>query len=100
MSDLSPDAVREALASHDRLEAMVAERYPGYQPAEPAIVEAARLWLASRSAPTDQEVERAARAIQRDWSGLRDGEKLPIPELYTRLARAALLAAGQEGNDE
>lgn len=93
MSDVTPESVRDdiedALNYYDGDETMMPPAFQG-------LLEVARDWLASRSAPTDQEVERAAEIID---EMLLD-TPAPSWDEIKRTARAALLAARQEGTDE
>jgi len=91
MSDLSPDAVREDLKS---IGPLIAGGYGMVITEDSPVVKAARLWLASRSGPSDKEVERAAEVIyQGTYQGHRDRQAL------LDHVRAALVAARQGVDD-
>jgi len=97
MSDLSPDAVREVIDWWnwgDGLEVTARYDLDDFNAHFAPLFEAARLWLASRSGPSDKEVERAAEVIyQGTYQGHRDRQAL------LDHVRAALVAARQGVDD-
>ena len=93
MSDLSPDAVREAtnpdLIGFWKNEAHIPKEHFA------VLHEAARLWLASRSGPSDQEIERAMlKLVELAQDALK-----PTPIAVWRDRARAILVATRQGVD-
>lgn len=92
MSDLSPDAVREDLKS---IGPLIAGGYGMVITEDSPVVKAARLWLASRSGPSDQEIERAMlKLVELAQDALK-----PTPIAVWRDRARAILVATRQGVD-